>query len=460
MGDFLEEDLERYDSEISDLERKLSELKQEREKFRMEIEKKKKEKEEMERISEEKEIEKFTKKAKQKGISFTVRDLKVAIIVAIVFLVIDFVLFNSFTQPAQPVESDSQTEADLKLGAMPKTSEQLSSKLTLITVPECADKCISLDPLISELETIFSANNVTVSTETLLATDAKAAELISKYSIKKLPVLIVSGDTDKITGLHEKWVSLNYGSVESDGTLVVRSQLPIFFDWDKKALVGAVKMIALNDASCKQCAPHVPKENFQVLNIKIVEEKDVDISSEEGAMLLQKYNITKVPTVILSSDVKAYKQYSSLRDLVSEQEDGSVVLKYPVPLYHDLLTGKIVGSVFIIYIVDSECTECVSLQQLQTLLKDDFALKPYQEDVIEYSSLAAQELIQKYNISKIPSVVISGEVEPYYLLKQLWSNFGIVAEDGTYVFTNPNAFGKGSYRDLTSGEIVTIAQQG
>ena len=49
------------------------------------------------------------------------------------------------------------------------------------------------------------------------------------------------------------------------------------------------------------------------LCIKIDSEETYDISDAKGKALLSKYNITQVPTVILSSDVNVYPSSAALK---------------------------------------------------------------------------------------------------------------------------------------------------
>lgn len=469
---FLAED---FSNEIFEMEKKLSKLKQKQEEAReAEEERKKAEEEERKRKEEEekkaeesKTVEEEGKeeskvettsgeteekkegdevKPAKQGVSFNVNHLKIFGVIFVVLLVGFFIFSTSFVPiPADGQETDSQ----------PVASESAEIQLIELTHAECtAKQCISLQSVSEELKGLLAEANAVVSEETVLFDSERGSELIEEYSISKLPSLIVLGETDKVADLQSNWVSFGYGSQEGDGALVLRSQLPVFFDLTEERFVGAVNMVTLTYSDCTQCSAPISKGEFAALGVKIVEEVQADISSETGAALVNNYNITKVPTVILTSELKDYDGYESFLDIASEEEDGSFVFREANPVYYDLAEGSLAGNLFIIYIEDSSCEDCFKSGTLQNFLRNAFGLKTHQEDVIDYTSSAAEPLIEKYSITKIPTAVISGDVEAYYLLRTVWPNWGIVGEDGAYVFTQMQNLGQGSYTDLESGEIV------
>ena len=58
---------------------------------------------------------------------------------------------------------------------------------------------------------------------------------------------------------------------------------------------------------------------------------------------------------------------------------------------------------------------------------------------------------------------MSKDADVYTSLKQVWLTVGVIAKDGTYAFTMPEAMGGSVYKDLTTGQILgqqTSAAQG
>ena len=79
-------------------------------------------------------------------------------------------------------------------------------------------------------------------------------------------------------------------------------------------------------------------------------ENKVDISSAEGKALVEKYAIKKVPTVVISGDLREYEGFDTVWGQVgSIEEDGTYVFRQLEVLsqnivYKDLTTGEVVGN--------------------------------------------------------------------------------------------------------------------
>ena len=72
---------------------------------------------------------------------------------------------------------------------------------------------------------------------------------------------------------------------------------------------------------------------------------------------------------------------------------------------------------------------------------------------MDLSDPKSQELITKYHITKVPTIILSPEAKYYKRLADNWQRDGRVASDGYYIFTAPEKIG--TYRDLTTNEIIT-----
>ena len=73
--------------------------------------------------------------------------------------------------------------------------------------------------------------------------------------------------------------------------------------------------------------------NKQILNgfgISINNEKTYDINSNEGKSLISKYNIKKVPIIILSPEAKNYDAFvNAWKQVGSAEDDGWYVMRKP-----------------------------------------------------------------------------------------------------------------------------------
>ena len=127
----------------------------------------------------------------------------------------------------------------------------------------------------------------------------------------------------------ENWQQV--GTVENDGSYVLRAISPPYFDLNKNEVVGLVDVTYLSDKSCLDC--YDVEIHRQILTdprgigVNINSEKKVDILDAGGKELVEKYSITKVPTVILSSDFSAYPFANDLGDFFTLEDDGSYVFR-------------------------------------------------------------------------------------------------------------------------------------
>ena len=85
----------------------------------------------------------------------------------------------------------------------------------------------------------------------------------------------------------------------------------------------------LTDNTCKDCFNVIElKGSFQSLGVFIDNEKYVDISSPEGKSFLIKYNITQVPTIILSKDINDYETIKKVLEQAGTfEEDNKFVFR-------------------------------------------------------------------------------------------------------------------------------------
>ena len=223
---------------------------------------------------------------------------------------------------------------------------------------------------------------------------------------------------------------------------------------------GRVTLSILKDASCDKCNELTVLTNqIKAAGVKISQEKTVSSTSDEGKGLISKYDIDFVPTLVLSKDAAAYQIIQQAWPQVGTKEsDGSYVLRLVNPPYINLTTGKLRGLVNAVYLTDKSCTECYNVSVHREILTSpqSFAVKLDKEEYVDVENAKGKELIAKYNITQVPTVILSDEISAYpstVALKQFFS----VEKDGYYVFRKDAVVG--AYKDLTTNQIVKPIQQ-
>jgi hypothetical protein len=73
---------------------------------------------------------------------------------------------------------------------------------------------------------------------------------------------------------------------------------------------------------------------------------------------------------------------------------------------------------------------------------------------VEVNSAEGKDLIKKYKITAVPTILLSGDLEEYENFQQVWPQVGTVEADGMHVFREPGEKIMGSYKDLKTGKLV------
>lgn len=343
--------------------------------------------------------------------------------------------------------SSISSELKNSIAAVQESVKPAKIEVTAIRDSECTD-CVDVSSIVQYIK---SANaNITKET-TLEFNSADAKKLIVLYKIQKVPAVIVTGEIEKVNvqGLEKK-----------ENALLLADLNPPYTNATTGRIIGRVSLILLKDDKCAKCNDFSNLiTQIKSAGVKISQQKDIAASSDEGKELLEKYGIGFVPAIILSKDASAYDVIQKAWPQIGSQEaDGSYVLRTVSPPFMNLTTGELRGIVSIIYLTDKSCTDCYDVNQHREILASpqSFAINLDKEETFDISNARGKELLKKYNITQVPTIIISGEVSVYpssLILKQFFS----VEEDGSYVFRKLSSVG--AYKDLTTNEVVKAQQQ-
>ena len=189
-----------------------------------------------------------------------------------------------------------------------------------ITAPDC-EECLELTAMVTALENALTIGSVVE----VAYGSAEAQSYIDKYALEAVPSIILSSDAAVYNGFADAWET--YGSVEEDGSFVLRNNVPPYLDAATGEVQGLVDVIYLTDESCTDCYNvTVHKAILRGFGMVLDEETTVDIADAEGQELLEEYGITKVPTIILSKDAGVYTLLNEVWTEVGEvADDGSYI---------------------------------------------------------------------------------------------------------------------------------------
>lgn len=206
--------------------------------------------------------------------------------------------------------------------ATKKTRGQVT--LTVLSAPNCPD-CFNLTQVLDQ----FKENGIAVTSQKTVPSQSEEGKaLIARYAIERLPTLIMSNDSLEYPLISDIWAEV--GTVENDGKLVLRSVYPPYVNVTSGKTEGLVDLTLITDEKCAECYnASILEELFAVgLNMKLRDAKTVDVTSARGKLLIKKYAIELVPTVVASSDANIYPVVAQVWNQIGTVEkDGALVAR-------------------------------------------------------------------------------------------------------------------------------------
>jgi len=217
-----------------------------------------------------------------------------------------------------------------------------------------------------------------------------------------------------------------------------------------------IDIIILQEPSCRDCSNLGPLvDAIKKENVKVNSERVVDASGAEGMELIDKYNIDKVPTLIVSGEIEKDAKLESMWPQMGEVKDGIFILRQVGFPYMLTASGDVRGRVKLIMLTDTSCSECYDVTKHQAIL-GQFGVPTQDQQVVDSRFSDGQELIVKYKVKLLPTIILTGDLQVYQALNNVWPQVGTIEEDGTYVFRE-GVKQMGVYKDLATNKIVKPA---
>ncbi len=327
--------------------------------------------------------------------------------------------------------------------------EKPKIELAIITANSCTN-CFDITTLSSKLSSL----GVEVTDEITLDYQNKSAQaFLSKYKVSHVPALIIKGDVEKSEQLTALVTQLG---TKQEENYIIPSPMPPYIDLASGKLRGEVTIIILKKEDCTQCSDVQSLVELLKQQLLVTDVKTIDMNSAEGKILATKYNITVVPTLIFNSEAALYPAISSAwKNIGSVEKDGSLVMRSVNPPFYSLPEGKVKGLVTLTTIEDKSCTECYNAS-INKLILRQMGIQLSKEKTLELLMPEAQGLVAKYKITKVPTIVLTGDMDSYPTLARAWKDVGSVESDGAYVLRKVELFEQ-PYKDLEQKKMITPA---
>ncbi|MBI5370297.1 hypothetical protein HZA85_03855 [Candidatus Uhrbacteria bacterium] len=214
----------------------------------------------------------------------------------------------------------------------------------------------------------------------------------------------------------------------------------------------------ITPADCPQCVDGTGLiEQIEKQPVRLKSTRTLSAASDEGSALIQSAEVERLPVVIVEGEFDKENVREIFAKLQAKQKDQKLLIQPGEPVYQDVANQQIVGLVDLTYLKDSGCSDCYDPANHKSLLERSFGLAVQSEMTVEAESPKGRELIKKYAITELPTVLLSAQAGTYPTLMQAWGQVGSVESDSTLVFRKNAALGPVIYKDLKTGEIVRPA---
>lgn len=188
-------------------------------------------------------------------------------------------------------------------------------------------------------------------------------------------------------------------------------------------------------------------------NVEITGEETVYWGEAAGDKLIADYKIAKLPTLLVAGELDKNTDLQGMWQALGEVVDGVFVFRQVIPPYVDVATGALKGLISVTYLTDQSCEKCYDVNLHKNALIN-LGVNPTTEKTVDISTDEGKALVKKYEINLVPTILLQGEVGEYQAINQIWSQYGAIKDDGTYVFTGMEAMG--TYKDLAKKKVIEV----
>lgn len=214
-----------------------------------------------------------------------------------------------------------------------------------------------------------------------------------------------------------------------------------------------ITILKNNCPDCRDIGPMV--ESIKQQNTKIVK-KDIDAESNEGKELIKKYNIKKLPAILVSGELNRNPELKKIWNKLGDINETTFVLREVNLPYWSVDENKVRGEANLIFLVDKTCAECYDVSQQKNIL-NNYGLSAKTEKTLDISSPEGAALARKYGIRALPVFVLEGDLAPYAALSEVWKSVGKI-DGGAYVFGESGLKLMGViYKDIWTKKIIKPA---
>ncbi len=186
--------------------------------------------------------------------------------------------------------------------------------------------------------------------------------------------------------------------------------------------------IAAPETDCAVCPE--PKRIIDIIDQShnvTYDTTELDSNSALGQKYIDLYGIENLPAIIVSGDIQDERILGSWKSFGARVEKDRVIIDALVPSYN-LVEGKTRGVVEVLLLRDSTCVSCFDEKAYLNILQR-FGVVIGKTAVYDVESTEGKELVEKYSIQKVPTMLISPDIDAYQRVMDTWNQVGTIESD-------------------------------
>ena len=152
--------------------------------------------------------------------------------------------------------------------------------------------------------------------------------------------------------------------------------------------------------------------------------------------------------IILLLLLVAFNFYETIK-LKEKLAQGNAATQTPATPAPETPKGNVTATI----LSDRTCTSCINMSMtVEQFQLAGVAIKSQQ--TVDTGSAEGKQLIQKYSIKTIPTLILSNEIKDYSQITGFWAQVGTVEADGNYVTRTVSP----PYINLTTGKTAGLVE--
>lgn len=200
----------------------------------------------------------------------------------------------------------------------------------------------------------------------------------------------------------------------------------------EKSRPANLDIVVVADDTCPNCTKtQAFVEALQKQPVRFATIKQLGGTTEEGKKYIVEKKITKFPAVVVSGETSRDSKVEDFLKGSSRAVDDYYVYEVVAP-YRDVAADKLIGEFSATYITRPACANCYNVQNNAIALKN-LGVNVVDQKTVASESAEGAELIKKYKIRYLPTILLRGELNAYQNFVQVWPQVGTKEVDGTYV---------------------------